>query len=249
MIGKRKRRPKVLVTFDMRHLPESRALLEADADVTYRVEPERPELLVLIADADAIIPNLRQRIGRREMDAGRNLKVIATPSTGTDHIDVAYAGSRGIVVQSLKDDPDLLRTVSSTAEHAFLLMLACLRKLPFAFDAVRAGRWTSGDFHGREAAWRTVGIIGCGRLGEMFSRFAKGFGMKVIACDPFRKISDGWVRQVDFESLLREAEIIRDYHDPRSSGREDEQEGRREGICADAAGGVPCEHVPRRAGG
>lgn len=203
-----KRKPKILVTIAMEHLPESRAILEKGAGVTYADHLSRRELLRLIPAFDAIVPNLQQRIDREIIDAGKRLKIIATPSTGTDHIDCAYAESRGITVQSLKSDYDVLKNITSTAEQAFLLMMACLRKLPFAFDAVKDGKWTSAQWRGRELAGRLVGIVGYGRLGEIFSRFARGFSMRVIACDPFKKIADPWVEQVKMDELLKRSEII-----------------------------------------
>jgi len=192
----------------MGHLPACRAILERAAAVMYAEPRSRAELIRLIPSADALVPALNQRIDRRVLDAAPRLTVIATPSTGTDHIDLAAARSRGIEVQSLKDDPDLLRTITSTAEHAFLLMLACLRRLPFAFDDVKRGRWRAADWRGREAAGRTVGIVGYGRLGAIFSRLALGFGMKVIACDPFKKITDPWVEPAPMGALLKRAEIV-----------------------------------------
>jgi len=201
-------RPRILVTCPMSHLPESWAMLDAAADVAYMPNPSDEELLDAIPDCDAIITNLQQRITPAVIDAAVNLKVIATPSTGTDHIDIAYAESQALTVQSIKRDYDVLKNIPSTAEHAFLLMMSCLRKLPFLFDAVRGGKWTRSEFRGREVAGRVVGIIGYGRLGEIFSRFAKGFDMRVIACDPFKTIADPWVTQVDMDDLLRQAEII-----------------------------------------
>lgn len=204
----KRQKPKILVTADITHLPESRAILEKDARVTYAPALVRSELLRAIPAYDAICTNLRQKIDREIIDAGKRLKLIATPSTGTDHIDVPYAESKGITVQSLKKDYDILKTITSTAEQAFLLMLACLRKLPFAFDDVKKGNWDSSAWRGREVAGRVVGIIGYGRLGEIFSRLARGFAMKVIACDPFKKTKDPWVEQVTMKELLKRAEII-----------------------------------------
>jgi D-3-phosphoglycerate dehydrogenase len=203
-----KQKLNILVTAEMGHLAESRAILEKSARITYAPSLSRRQLLHMIPEYDALLTNLRQRIDRAIIKAGRKLKVIATPSTGTDHIDTAYAVSKGIAVQSLKSDYSLLKTISSTAEHAFLLMLACLRKLPFAFNDVKRGRWHSAKWRGREAAGRTVGIIGYGRLGRIFARLARGFGMKVMASDPFRKIKDRWVEQVNLKELLKRAEII-----------------------------------------
>lgn len=112
----------------MEHLPESRAILEKGAEATYAGNISRKKLLRLIPAYDAIVTNLQQRIDREIIDAGTKLKVIATPSTGTDHIDLVYAEKKGITVQSLKYDCAVLKTITSTAEHAFLLMMACLRK-------------------------------------------------------------------------------------------------------------------------
>jgi D-3-phosphoglycerate dehydrogenase len=203
-----RQKPKILVTSETAHLPEVRAFLEKHARVTYAVGVSDGELRKLIRRQDAIITNLHQKIDRKILDAASELKVIATPSTGTDHIDINYAGSKGVEVLSIKRDYDLLRNITSTAEHAFLLMLACLRKLPFAFDAVKRGEWDSAAWRGRELSGRTLGILGYGRLGEIFSRYAKAFGMTVFACDPYKKISDSWVRQVDMDTLLRDSEII-----------------------------------------
>ena len=202
------RKPRILVTNEVDHLPASRELLESHAEVIYRANPSEAELSELIVDVEAVITNLRQRITPAIIDAARCLKVIATPSTGTDHIDTDYAESRGILVQSLKNDYQLLKDIPSTAEHAFLLMISCLRQLPFAFDSVRKGLWERNHFRGRELQGRIIGILGYGRLGEIFSRFAMAFGMKVIACDPLVKINDHWVEQVQFDELLDRSEII-----------------------------------------
>jgi len=201
-------KPRIIVTAEMEHLPAACAILDKACDVVYAPTITDSELLATIAEYDAIVTNIRQVIGKSVLDAATKLRLIATPSTGTDHIDVEYAESRGIVVQSIKRDYDLLKTITSTAEHAFLLMLSCLRRLPFAFDSVRRGEWVRDKFCGREAEGRVVGIIGYGRLGEIFSRLANGFGMKVIACDPSKTINDVWVKQVEMDELLKTAEII-----------------------------------------
>jgi D-3-phosphoglycerate dehydrogenase len=201
-------RPRILVTFDVGHLPETRRTLEEKADVTYRPNPSDSELLEMIGEFDGIVTNLQQRLTPAVIDRATRLRVIATPSTGTDHIDIRYAQSKGIEVQSLKTDYDLLKDIPSTAELAFALTLSCLRRLPFAFDSVKRGEWTRSEFRGRQAFDRVVGIIGYGRLGSIFSRFAHAFGMRVLACDPFKTIEDSWVRQLELDDLLRQSEII-----------------------------------------
>ena len=201
-------KPSVLVTYPLEHLPEVKELLERAVDVTYLKYPAKDELSRTIPGYSGLIPNLAMMLDRDILDAAVNLKVIATPSTGTDHIDLDCAAEKGIEVQSLKHDYDILKTISSTAEHAFSLMLSILRKLPFAFDAVRQGSWDNTRFRGREVQGRVLGILGYGRLGEIVSRFADGFDMNVIAHDPNRTITDPWVEQVAFDQLLAKAEII-----------------------------------------
>jgi len=111
----KKQKPKIIVAAAMEHLPESRAILEKNALVTYAPFISRSKLLRLIPAYDAILTNVGQRIDRQIIDRGKKLKLIATPSTGTDHIDMPYAESKGITVQCLKNDYDLLKTITSTA--------------------------------------------------------------------------------------------------------------------------------------
>ncbi len=199
---------RLLVTTEIEHLPDVLETLRQVGEVMVRPNIGYDELVSEIPPYDGIITNIQQRLPPDFFAAAAKLKLVATPSTGTDHIDLACCRDRGIVVQSLKDDYDTLKNITSTAELAFLLMLSVLRRLPSAFDAVRDGHWERSRFRGREAAGRVVGIIGYGRLGEIFSRLAHGFGMSVLACDPYRKINDAWVEQLPLDELLRRSEII-----------------------------------------
>lgn len=199
---------RILCTTQLDHLPEVEQFLRANAELIIKVQPTMDELRSLIGSSHALVTNISQKITGPIMDAAQDLQIISTPSTGTDHIDLDAAGQRGIVVQSLKDDYDVLSQIPSTAEHAFLLMLSCMRHLPASFDHVKKGGWDRDLFRGYQAFDKTVGIVGYGRLGEMFSRLAKGFGMHVVACDPHRKIDDPWVTQLDFDALLRASDVV-----------------------------------------
>lgn len=201
-------RPKVLVTCPIEHATEAIAILEEVCELTWAPEVSREELIEQIGGQDAIFTNIKQRIDRGVIDAADSLRLISTPSTGTDHIDLEYAASKQIVVHSLKVDEAFLRSIPSTAEHAFLLMLAVLRHLPAACSSVRDGRWARDDFRGHEAHGRTVGVIGFGRLGRMFSAFAQAFGMKVVASDPYVTVDDPAVKQVSLSELYRTADIV-----------------------------------------
>lgn len=198
----------VLVTAEMAHLSKSCNILEDFACVDYKPEITNDELKSTIKKYNVIVTNIQQKITREIIDNAPKLELIATPSTGTDHIDLEYARERGITVQSLKKDYDVLKSITATAELAFALILASVRKLPQCFEEVKKGNWERDKFRGREVQGRVLGIVGYGRLGEIISRFAKGFDMNVIACDPDKKITDDWVKQVGFKELLSSSEII-----------------------------------------
>jgi D-3-phosphoglycerate dehydrogenase len=201
-------KPKILVTVPIDHLKRTRAILEAAGQVIYTDHPSHEQLASVLPEVEAIFPNTKMMLDRRVIDAAPKLKLICTPSTGTDHIDKAYCEKKGVAVLSLTRDMDVLATITSTAEHAFGLTLNIVRNMPWAFDHVRQGGWDYTLFRGRELQGRTVGIVGYGRLGRMYSRFARGFDMKVLACDPFVTVQDDWVEQVDLDALLRRSEII-----------------------------------------
>ncbi|GAG40856.1 unnamed protein product, partial [marine sediment metagenome] len=189
MSAKGIKRIRILCISPMEHLAEARQELEAIGDVDYHLY-DHETLMNHIAPYHVLIPSLEVDIDRLVLDRAVSLKVIATPTTGTDHIDLAYAAQRGIRIVSLRDDHEFLKDIQSTAELAWLLMLALLRHLPKAVQSVKQGEWERSKFRGYEVYGKTLGILGYGRLGRMMSRFAHAFGMKVIACDPHKKIAD-----------------------------------------------------------
>jgi D-3-phosphoglycerate dehydrogenase len=204
----RGRKPLILATVPIGHLKRTQAILESAGEVIYLDHPSLARIKPLLPRVNAIFPNTKMLLDRRVIDLAPQLELICTPSTGTDHIDKAYCAKRGVKVMSLTRDMKVLRTITSTAEHAFGLTLNAVRNMPWSFDHVRAGGWDYTLFRGRELQGRTVGIVGYGRLGSMYSRFARGFGMTVLAHDPFKKIKDRWVEQVSLDALLRRSEIV-----------------------------------------
>jgi D-3-phosphoglycerate dehydrogenase len=102
---------------------------------------------------------LRNTIDSEILVAASRLKVIVTPTTGLNHIDVAGATRRGITILSLRGETRFLQDVRATAEHTIALILALLRLLPAAFLHVGGG-WNRDLFKGRELYDKTVGIVG-----------------------------------------------------------------------------------------
>ena len=193
---------------DVAPYPEALDPLREVAEVV--CEPADQQRLVdIIAEYDAYVASLHVQVNADVLAAAKRLKVIATSSTGTDHIDLRRCDERGVAVLSIKTDYDLLNQVTCTAELAFGLMLGVVRRMPWAFDRAKEGVWARDEFRGHQLNGKTFGILGYGRLGRLVQDFALGFHMRVIANDilDLEPARPG-VEMVDLDTLLRESDVI-----------------------------------------
>lgn len=178
-----------ILVIDPKHLPaEAARVLSGAGEPVLRdfSDPAaRPAFLEAVPGAEALFVPLCQRIDREVMDAAPGLRFIATVTTGTDHIDLAHAAARGIDVLSLKNDTEFLRTIHSTAEHTWALLLALVRRIVPAADSVRDGRWDRDPFCGSELSLKRLGIVGLGRLGRIVAGYGQAFDMAVHGFDPY----------------------------------------------------------------
>ena len=83
-----------------------------------------------------------------------------------------------------------------------------VRRIPFAFDAVKEGRWSREDYRGNTLFGKTLGIIGYGRLGEIMARYGNALGMKVLAVDPYKQIDVRYAEPVSLDELLKRSDVI-----------------------------------------
>jgi phosphoglycerate dehydrogenase-like enzyme len=204
-------RPRILVITPVDHIRGLTAALSEIGDVTYLPHPTADEVAAAVREHDAIFTNPNKSdvfLGPEVMDAGTRLAVISTASTGTAHIDKTHAEKRGITVLALTEERALINRISSTAEHALALTLAAIRHIPQSFDAVRAGEWDYTKFIGRQLDHLTVGIVGFGRLGSFYAKYASACFARVLACDPYVRIAREGVEQVDIDYLVRESDVI-----------------------------------------
>lgn len=162
---------------------------------------DREDLLARIGGYDVLVVRLSHQIDAEVIESARKLQAIVTPTTGLDHIDVEVADGAGVTVLSLRDQKEFLRTVRSSAEHTWALLLALTRRVPWAFQDVIDGRWDRDRFRGHDLAGRTLGLVGVGRIGEMVAGMAMTFGMRVRGYDPHRS---GWVDGVERAQQLEE---------------------------------------------
>lgn len=174
---------KVLVTIP--HFSDSaRDALKALGEVVCAT-PTQEELDATIGEYSVLVVGLGVTFHKETLDRAKNLRVIATATTGLDHIDVEYAGERGIVILSLKNEHEFLDTITGTAELAFGLMVDLSRMITSAHRAVvERGEWDREKYRGTSLYGKTLGIVGMGRLGKIMAWGARGFRMKVVFADP-----------------------------------------------------------------
>jgi len=138
--------------------------------------------------------------------AGPSLRVISVMAVGYDHVDVAAATRRGILVTHT---PGAL--TETTADLAFALMLAAARRIPEGVDFVRSGRWRTWDpllLLGEDVHGATLGIVGMGRIGQAVARRARGFEMRVLYFNRSRVEFEGAERCERLLDLLRESDFV-----------------------------------------
>lgn len=172
-------KPVVLVT---RKLPdEVQARLARDYEPRFNAEDRSyssDELVELARGADAIMPCHTERLPAQVIERlPTGIRVISNVSVGVDHVDLAAARARGIIVTNT---PDVLS--DATAEIAMLLMLGAARRAAEGERLVRAARWKDWSpafMVGIQMSGKPLGIIGMGRVGQVVARRARGFGMHV----------------------------------------------------------------------
>ena len=200
---------KVLVT---REIPEAglRPLEAYDLTVLSEAPPARDELLEAAKGAEGVLSNVTEKMDAEFMDAaGSGLKVIANMAVGYDNVDVEAAKERGIVVTNT---PGVLD--ETTADTAFMLLLAAARRLGESERTLRAGDWHWWGpklFVGVDVWGKTLGIVGMGRIGQAVAKRGRGFGMEILYHNRSRKEDaekELDARYADLDELLETADFV-----------------------------------------
>lgn len=130
------------------------------------------------ADADVISAFVYSQLDARVLSRFARLKLIATRSTGYDHIDLGYCQSHGVTVCNVPGYGN-----STVAEHVFALLLGLARKIADAAERTRRGRFDQAGLRGFELKGKTIAVIGAGRIGTRVIEIARGFSMEAVAVD------------------------------------------------------------------
>jgi D-lactate dehydrogenase len=160
----------------------------------------------LISEMNIISPFIYSTIDSKVLDKAKKLKLIATRSTGFNHIDIKKAGAKKISVANVKYYGE-----NTVAEHTFALILALSRNLHKAYVRTIRNDFALQGLQGFDLKGKTLGVIGVGSIGVHVIKIAKGFGMKVITHDPLpnhilTELLD--FQYVPLEELLKNADII-----------------------------------------
>ncbi len=192
---------------------------EEGAEVVREVAGRELDVRVTAAERDAVAEALRGaaafldasmkvRLDAPMLAAAPHLRLAATATTGSDHIDHAVLTERGIPLLTLRGQSDLLRVLTPAAVHSWLLLLGCARRLAGAREHVLAGGWDRTQFPGLMLRGRTLGIVGCGRIGSWMARYAGAFGMACLGYDPHLADFPESIRPAQLDELLSSSDAV-----------------------------------------
>lgn len=163
-----------------------------------------------LGEAEALIPVLSMRVDAALLDGAPGLRIVACPTVGYDYVDLDTCRKRGIMVTNT---PDVL--TDATADLAWALLLATVRRLPHAEASLRGGEfhgWRFWDYLGGDITGAKLGIFGMGRIGQAVARRAAPFGMRVqyssrtrLSAGDERSLGAEWV---EWETLLTTSDVL-----------------------------------------
>lgn len=155
-----------------------------------------------------LIVRLKNKVTETVLAKFPNLRSIITATTGLDHIDLTAADQRSVSVISLRAHKEFLKTIPSTAELTWALIMSVLRNIPQAHQDVIGGEWDRDAFRGYQLSGKTIGLIGLGRTGTKVAQYAAAFDMKVCYYDPYLAIENEHLRMDSLRELVSQSDII-----------------------------------------
>ncbi|MDP2709436.1 MAG: hydroxyacid dehydrogenase [bacterium] len=175
-------------------------------NLIYAKEPIGPENSALAKDCEIISVFITSKIDKNILAKLPKLKMIATRSTGFDHIDLKACKAKGVAVSNVPFYGE-----NTVAEHAFALILTLSRNIHKSYLRTTRGDYTIEGLKGFDLRGKTLGVIGAGHIGLHLIKMARGFDMKVLAFDANRNDFEADVlgfKYAGLEELLKKSDII-----------------------------------------
>ena len=159
-----------------------------------------------LGDAEALFVRSAVKVNADVLAKAPKLKVIGRAGVGVDNVDLPAATAANVLVMNTPGG-----NAVAVAEHTLGLMLCMARALPQAIVSTKSGKWEKKKFMGSELRGKTLGILGLGYIGREVAKRARGFEMKIIACDPYadpKIAADLGVSLVSLDELYAQSDYI-----------------------------------------
>lgn len=177
-----------------------------EAGIETNTKKKDPKALIAeIGQFDALIVRSATKVTREVIEAGAKgkLKIVGRAGVGFDNIDVVAASQNGVVVKSAP-----YGSTNAVAELTIGLMLSISRNTPQAHQSLKNRVWKKEKFKGTELSYKTLGILGCGRIGQRLAEIARrGFDMEVIGYDVKPCLESG-IKFVSKEEVISKADFV-----------------------------------------
>jgi D-3-phosphoglycerate dehydrogenase len=199
---------RVVVTDYLAEASIERAVLGTLADLVLLQETRESQVVARTPDADALIAFHDIELTEASLSRFPQCKVVVRCGVGFDRVDIEAAGRHGIVVCNVPD-----YGTEEVADHALLMLLAIARRLVPCHNAIVAGGWEGRLAFGTpRLRGRTLGIIGCGRIGSAMAQRGKAMGLRILFYDPYQPAGYekalGVERTYQLEQLLRQSHFV-----------------------------------------
>jgi D-3-phosphoglycerate dehydrogenase len=186
--------------------PAREVLARIDGELRLAQDSTPEAILRVAADADALLVTYAKITAEMIRQMNR-CRIISRFGIGVDNVDIAAATSAGIVVTKVPD-----YCIDEVSDHALAMLLALVRKIPYANSLVHAGRWEMPavvPIHRLRGS--VLGLVGFGRIPQLIAPKAQAFGLKVIAFDPYIPMDvmrRARVEKVEFDELLKRSDYV-----------------------------------------
>ena len=209
------------------------ALLSAVPEIEIvKAIKDKKRLVEALPGAHALLVRSETKVTAELLAQAPQLRVVGRAGIGVDNIDLEAATHRGIAVLNTPGGNTI-----SAAEHTVGLLLALVRRIPWADQSMRTGAWDRPKFQGVELSGKTLGVVGLGRIGAHVATVGRAFGMVVIAHDPFlpeARAHELQVQLLPLDDLLKRADVVT-LHLPLTDDTKNLIDGRRLGLMKKTA--------------